>query len=190
MRKELPPARTSLTIAELRALLRAAETPLERAIFMVLLDTGVRRSEMLAIRSGDVDWQDGTIVIREGKGGKALLVAPGGRALAALNALAALPALGQLQPRNRNGHLWRTSKSTLKRLLDRLAFRAGLPPGSVYPHRLRVTRICDLIEEGADQIGIAAVDGHNLEMVRYYQRSIEQRRAVEQQRRLSLVDRL
>ena len=179
MRKELPPARTGLTLAELRALLHAAETPVERAIFMVMLDTSVRRSEVLAIRAGDVDWQSGTIVVREGKGGRPRLVGAGERALAALGEL-----------RNGDGHLWRMGKTSLKRMLDGLAERAGLPPGAVYPHRLRVTRICDMIEQGADQIGIAAVSGHSLEMVRYYQRSIEQRRAVDQQRRLSLADRL
>jgi len=181
MRKEAPPPRAPLATTELRALLRAVETPLERAIFMVMLDTGVRRSERLAIRSGDVDWQAGIILIREGKGAKSRLVAPGRRAM---------EALADLQLRNGNGHLWRMGKTSLKRLLDGLADRAGLPAGTVYPRRIRVTRVCDLIEEGADQIGVASVDGHSLEMVRYYQRAIEQRRAVEQQRRLSLADRL
>jgi len=179
MRKVLPPARPPLTLAELRALLRAAETPQQRALLLTMLDTGVRRSEALAIRGRDVDWRTGTIVIRDGKGGRPRLVAVG---------VVALAALGEL--RNGDDHLWRLSKSSLKRLLDGMAGRAGLPPGAVYPHRLRVTRICDLIGAGADQIGVAAVDGHSLEMVRYYQRSIEELRAVEQQRRLSLADRL
>ena len=182
MRKEYPPPRAPLSAPELRALVRAAATPLERAAIMVLLDTALRRSEFLALRESDVDWHDGTILVRQGKGGRFRLVAPGRRALAALGEL-----------RNGGGPsapLWHLSKSGIKRLLDGVGERAGLPLGTVYPHRLRVTRICDLIEGGVGELVAGTVAGHSLEMVRYYTRAIAQRRAVDTMRRHSLADRI
>ena len=45
-----------------------------RAILIFLLDTGVRVSELCAVNLGDVDQNDGSVVIRSGKGGKRRLV--------------------------------------------------------------------------------------------------------------------
>ena len=59
-----------------------------------------------------------------------------------------------------------------------------------YPHRMRVTMICHLITRGVDPISVGVLAGHSLEMVRYYGRAIEQRRALELQRRLALSDAL
>jgi site-specific recombinase XerD len=42
----------------------------DRAILLTLLDTGVRKAEMVAINVGDVDLETGVVQIRHGKGGK------------------------------------------------------------------------------------------------------------------------
>lgn len=175
MKKQYPPPRAPLAMQELQALSKAADTPLERAVLYLLLDTAIRRSELLSIRLEHVDWEAGTILIH-GKGGGFRLVAAGRRAMKALR---------EVQDDQR---MWRLSKSGVKRLLDNLAWKADVQ--NLYPHRLRVTRICDLITEGTDAISVGVVAGHSLEMVRYYQRAIEQRRALDVQRQCSLADRI
>ncbi|KKK53587.1 hypothetical protein LCGC14_3093270, partial [marine sediment metagenome] len=74
------------------------------------------------------------------------------------------------------------------RMLQRIARRAGVVNATM--HRIRVTMICGLLESGADAISVSVVAGHSLEMVQHYQRSVEAGRALAQQRRLSLADRL
>jgi integrase len=41
-----------------------AAPPILRAMIITALDTGMRRGEMLALRSGDIDWSDQTITLR------------------------------------------------------------------------------------------------------------------------------
>ncbi len=42
----------------------------DRAIFMVLLDTGIRAAELVALDLSDVDLVDGSLLVRQGKGRK------------------------------------------------------------------------------------------------------------------------
>lgn len=154
----------------------ATETPLERLALALLIDTGIRRSELLSIRGSDIDWEQRIILIK-GKGGKPRWIAPGVRTWALLAA-----------QRNGAGPMFQFKRTSLHRMLKRIADRAGVT--GVYPHRFRVNWECRLLEAGAGEIVAGHLAGHSLEMVRYYQRAVEQRRALEQGRRFSLGDRL
>lgn len=184
MKKHCPPPRAPLTLDELRRLRAAVRTPLERAVLLTLLDTGVRRSELLGVRERDVDENGHTLLIH-GKGDRSRLVAVGVAAGAAIAKLR-----NGAGPGGPNARLWPFGKTTLKRLLDDLGERAEPPVPGCYPHRLRVTMVCHLITRGVDAISVGVVAGHSLEMVRYYGRAVEQRRALELQRRLALSDAL
>ena len=179
MRKEKIAAREPLTKSEQRRLLRAAETPLERAVVYLFLGSAIRRSELLAIRVEDIDWRRGQI-LSKGKGEQQRRVAPGQAAMKVLKRY-----LGDQE----TGAAFSIGKSTLKRILDTLAKRAKIAT-AVFPHLLRVTAICELLDAGADAISVSVVAGHSLRMVQYYQRAVERRRALSQQRRLSPLDRL
>lgn len=172
MKKKYPPPRAPLSIQELGALSRAADGALEQAVLYLLMDTAIRRSELLSIRPQDVDWRHNTIMIH-GKGDTYRLVAVGRRGMKAFKL-----ALAD----------WPISKSRVKRILDELGERAHVQ--GVYPHRFRVTRVCDLLDGRADPLVVSTVAGHSLEMVGYYQRAIAQRRALDVQRRHSLADRI
>lgn len=67
----LPP----VVLEDLRAMLRTCERKTfagdrDRALLMLLLDTGVRRAEMCALNIEDVNLVTGTILIRRGRGGR------------------------------------------------------------------------------------------------------------------------
>ena len=130
----------------------------------VLWRTGVRVSEALELRSHDVDFKNGTVRVRLGKGLK-----PRTTVLSDLDALplvecwlkerGKLPALGQ------GASLFCTLKGTatdpsyLRHLLPRLARRAGLER-RVHPHGLRHTHAADLALAGVPVLAIQQQLGH------------------------------
>ena len=88
---ELPrlPARLPrdvLTVAEVERVMAQPDTRTavgvrDRAIVEVLYSTGIRRSEVVALKLSDVDAERGTLMVREGKGQKDRMVPVGERAL-------------------------------------------------------------------------------------------------------------
>jgi len=53
----------------------------DHAIFEVLYSTGIRRGELMALRLGEINYADGLITIRQGKGGKDRVVPIGEKSL-------------------------------------------------------------------------------------------------------------
>lgn len=56
----------------------------DRAAFDVLYSTGMRKSELRNLINGDIDYENGLVSIREGKGGKDRVVPIGKKSLAAI----------------------------------------------------------------------------------------------------------
>jgi len=65
---------TSFTEAEVKSILDECTTERDKAIVYVLLDTGVRASELLALNAGDVDIKQCQITVLHGKGQKQRVV--------------------------------------------------------------------------------------------------------------------
>ena len=61
----------ALTVAEVRALLKATTRPFDRSLLSLMYACGLRSSEACALQAGDIDTRAGLIHIRHGKGGKA-----------------------------------------------------------------------------------------------------------------------
>ena len=185
IRRDVLEPQRPYSVGELRRLLAATESPVERAMLLFAIGSGARRSEMMAVGLADVDWVAGVVLIRRGKGGRERRVAPGREAMKALSRYAA---------DRRTDALWITESGRQMRgqdayrMLQRIAGRAGVVGATM--HRLRVTMICGLLESGADAISVSVVAGHSLEMVQHYQRATESKRALAQQARYSLADRL
>ena len=179
MRKDKIEPRVPFATTELQALLGCATTRSERAVLLLFVGGVMRRSELLAIRAEDVDWRREMILIR-GKAERERWIAPGH---------AAVLALRQYVDGQARGRLFPFGKTSLYRMLASLSERAGVE--SVYPHRFRTTGICWLLDQGADLISVSVIAGHaSVNETRRYQRAVEARRALAQQRRLSLADRL
>ncbi len=59
-----------LTAAQLRKLITSAGTSRNRAILQLFAETGIRRSELVALDVLDIDAKQSMLVVRNGKGGK------------------------------------------------------------------------------------------------------------------------
>ena len=136
-----------------------------RAVIVVLDRTGVRVSELLALTETDLDADDGTILIRRGKGGKRRLVGMddwGWRELQQWTELRNehIPA-GRLFPtlrgRTRGGAF---TDSDLRHQLAACANRAGLPHNA-HPHSFRHGWAVRARRDGMDIVTIQAQLGHS-----------------------------
>ncbi len=65
------------SVEQVKALLAACETPRDKALLLVMADTGARVSEVAALHWGDVEPQTGVVHIQRGKGRKARSVIVG-----------------------------------------------------------------------------------------------------------------
>lgn len=166
--KLLPPE--VLTEREIRALIGACSTRgitghRNRALLAILWRTGVRISEALELRPHDVDFKNGTVRVRLGKGLK-----PRTTVLSDLDALPFverwLEERGKLQAVGKGAPLLCTLKGTptdpsyVRHLLPRLAQRAGLER-RVHPHGLRHTHAADLALAGVPVLAIQQQLGHS-----------------------------
>lgn len=60
----------SYTQDQVKRILKACISERDRAIVLMLLDSGVRASELCALNVGDIDIKTGTVTVHKGKGGK------------------------------------------------------------------------------------------------------------------------
>jgi len=156
---------------EISKVLKACRYPRDRAIVMVLLDTGMRATELTALKLDD--WEDGTLHIRRGKGKKSRIVpisdptekaifkalikrkifvegVAGGDALFASNI-------------SRKPFCY----TALSSLMERLEKYAGI--SDVHCHRFRHTFAINFLRNGGDIFTLKRILGHStLMMVQRY----------------------
>ncbi len=157
-----------LSVPEVERLLQAPNTdaPLairDRALLEFAYATGVRVSELVALKLQDILFEDGVARVF-GKGAKERLVPVGRRALGAV-ALYALQIRPTLDRGNGRGVLFLNARGTpLSRVgawgvIKASARRAGLAK-RVTPHTLRHTFATHLLEGGADLRAVQEMLGH------------------------------
>jgi integrase/recombinase XerD len=149
-----------------------------RAMILLLLDTGVRASECIRIGIDDVDWPRRRIRIRHAKGGKERWVAFGERCEQALRDYVEhfRPEVGGALFRSlRKNAEMRTD--ALNKMLGPLARRTGV--ANVHPHRFRHTFATYCIRAGAREVDVQQLLGHSsLAMVQRYSRTYSSEEAV------------
>jgi len=141
----------------------------DKAIVLVLLDTGLRPGELCALTVGDVDTHTGVVTVRRGKGGKGRYTYLGARSKRAV--LRYLLERGHvadnepLFPSAATGeHL---TPNSLLQLCRRLGRRADVP--NSHPHTYRRTMAIACLRAGMDLQRLALILGHsNLATVRRY----------------------
>ena len=161
--KRLP---RTLTRRELTSVLEAAATsedPMAALVVTMMLDTGMRVSEVCSLNMDDLDFDDQSARIVEGKGDKDRLVLFTQRTAQCLQAW--LPIRASLVNDddgpcfvNRRGR--RLQARGVQRMMDSLAVDAGLPKGKLTPHVLRHNFATGLLERGADLVSIQRLMGH------------------------------
>jgi len=186
LRKSLP---TYLRFEEVDRLLKQPDpsTPRglrDRAIVEVLYATGLRVSELVNLRVGDMEMRMGCLRC-VGKGDKERLVPVGRKALSAVQEYlqSARPVLlrargpgGSATPHlflNRSGN--RFSRIGIWRILADLGRRAGVR-ARLSPHKLRHSFATHLLERGADLRSVQLMLGHaDISTTQIYTHVVEER---------------
>ncbi len=157
-----------LTVGEVEALLAAPDANKphgvrDRAMLEVLYGSGLRVSELAALKLAEVNLEDGFLVCR-GKGGKERIVPLGRTACDAVKRyLAEVRPLVDKGGReelflSRRGRPF--TRQGLWKLLLKHASRAGLA-GAIHPHVLRHSFATHLLEGGADLRSVQLMLGHS-----------------------------
>jgi len=160
--KRLP---RTLTKRELSLVIQAAkksENPVSCLVVTLLLETGMRVSEICGLDISDIDLADRSARVFGGKGNKDRLVLFTDRSLERMREW--LPIRENRNPIDdavlisKKGE--RLSSRAIQRLMDELADEAGIPRGRLTPHVLRHNFATGLLERGADLVTIQRLLGH------------------------------
>jgi len=172
--QELP----ALTGEQVRRIIDACQQARDKALVTVLVDTGLRLSEVCALDWGDIDLETGEVRVRKGKGGKDRRVIIGPKTRRSLlyyrrglphgeddPVWLTYPGTSVCTPGYRSPRLQR---SGVIMMLRRLRKRTGI---AFSCHTLRRTFATLYLRNGGDLFALQASLGHTgLEMVRRYTR--------------------
>ena len=158
-RNELGRVRTAAT---------RSEDPLAQPVVTILLDTGLRVSELCALDIDDVDTEDMSALVIAGKGEKDRTVL---FTQATVNAIEGWTPIRNSRVEmcdreNEQRSLMLSSRGrrmnprSVQKLMDRLADAAEIPRSRLSPHTLRHTFATGLLERGADLVTIQRLLGH------------------------------
>jgi integrase/recombinase XerD len=138
----------------------------DRAIVLLMLDTGLRVSEVASIRLGDLR-SDGTLKVR-GKGSRERMVPVGSTARQAIVRYVGQRGPGQPDDALFLGRRGEISTRGLQHMLRRLKGRVGVT-GRLSPHSLRHTFARSYLVNGGDVFSLQRILRHTtLDMVKRY----------------------
>jgi integrase/recombinase XerD len=157
-----------LTVKEVESLLAAPDAGeprglRDRAMLEVLYGAGLRVSELVSLKPGDVNLEEGFLICR-GKGGKERIVPLGASACTAVRAY--LDGARPLLDKRETGPLFLTrrggafTRQGFWKLLKGRAREAGLA-AKINPHVLRHSFATHLLERGADLRSVQLMLGHS-----------------------------
>jgi site-specific recombinase XerD len=151
-------------VDELRRLLAEAEKGRYAlrnvALLLFMVDSGLRISELLALRVGDVDLATGRVLVASGKGAKTRTVGIGQTTRAAVDAY-----LEDRVYRPPDSPLWRSqgldplSAAMVRKALHEWADAAGVK--NAHPHRFRKTFCTAFLRDGGGLLEASRLLGHS-----------------------------
>ncbi|MCB0187691.1 MAG: tyrosine-type recombinase/integrase [Caldilineaceae bacterium] len=147
--------------SDVQKLLRAARNHRDRALVMVLLDTGMRAAEAISLVGADVNIDAGEIIIRKGKGNRGRLVYLGAKSQKQLMLYfirRGKPEAREPVFRTEDKSKGRISRSRFFKIFKELGRRAGVTPCT--PHRFRRTFAITMARNGVNIHMIAKLMGH------------------------------
>ena len=155
-----------LSADELRKVINACNTPRDKAIVLLLADSGVRNAEICNLDWSDLDIATGIVRIKRGKGGKSRTVVIGANTRRALLAYRRTIIQDEKTPLFLTKQKTRLTPMGLRSALLRIAERAGI---KVTPHALRRTFATLSLRAGMNLLQLQALLGHSsLDMTKRY----------------------
>lgn len=189
-----------LTLEEVQALVTAAEwgapwttrrgkparsrrptAKRDKAIILVLLDTGVRASELCDLQIRDYEPDSGQLYVRHGKGNKRRVVYLGQRARLHLwRYMADRQECRPADPLFASRTNTRLDRTNLRHMLNTVARQANV--NAVHPHRFRHTFAITFLRNGGNTFALQKLLGHSelstvLKYVRLAETDIRQAQA-------------
>ncbi|MCX6059205.1 MAG: tyrosine-type recombinase/integrase [Chloroflexi bacterium] len=162
-KKRLP----CLSAEELETVFKACSTPREKAMILLLADSGLRRAEAVALNWGDVDMSSGLVTVKRGKGGK-----PRSSVVGAMTRRILLSYRRTLTNTSENAPLFQSREgarftgSGFRLVFTRLSKKTGIP---FSPHAMRRTFVILSLRGNMDVLHLQAILGHSsLDMVQHY----------------------
>lgn len=167
-KKRLP----TLDADSLARVINACSRPRERALIMLMADSGLRRAEVIGLNWGDVDIASGLVRVRHGKGGKARSVVIGATTRRALLAYRrTITDTGENAPMFQPRQGGRFTRKGFEQVFVRISKWSGV---YVRPHALRRTFAILSLRAGMDPLHLQALGGWaSLAMVQHYAQMVE-----------------
>lgn len=156
---------TDLDAGEVEAVLRACKFRRDKAIVSLIVDTGIRANELCALTVADVNLEDGSILVRAGKGQKQRWLFAGKRTRTSLRLY--VQERGQIRPGSpffasqRGGGRLKTNSIVL--LFRRLQRASGVRHATA--HALRRTFAIACLRNGMDIHSLRLLMGHSDEFM-------------------------
>ncbi len=151
---------------EVKRILNACENKRDYGLILLMVDSGLRRTELLSLNWGDVDISSGIVRVEKGKGRKARSVVIGVHSRRALLKYRSMVVSDDKSPLFQTKSGKRFSPSGLRSLLLRVGERADI---QLTPHALRRTFATLSLRAGMNVIQLQGLMGHTtLEMTRRY----------------------
>lgn len=160
----------------------------EKALFMFMLDSGLRRQEVCNLNIGDINLKTGMVRVVQGKGKKDRIAVIGMNTRKLINEyLKTLPCLSENAPVFPSVLGERFTGDGLQSFFERLSRKVGF---KITAHMVRRTFATLCLRLGMDMVSLQTLLGHsNLETTRRYIQLIEDD-LLEAHRKASSVDRL
>ena len=181
----------ALTPNEIKRLLKvcsgkSASDTRNKAIVSILLDCGLRISELSNLTINDVSMNSGTIMVRYGKGGKQRTVRMGSQAQKALWKYLTIYRKGESNRLFLNRCGEPLEIIGMKILIRRLGDKAKV---KVHPHKLRHTFAISFLRAGGDAFSLQYLLGHStLQMTQRYLQSLNADDAINAHKKFSPLD--